>query len=204
MRNRAPFYFIILLGFAILTNSSFGQLPSRSELLLEKYDADRAKGIASLNTRYIASLEKELDIAMAAKKLDEANWIQLKIQSLKDEVRTLEKSVDPVTTETKEKTKTDDFLVGKSIGFPYKDDPSKNGYFSFQDEGKALWLGMKNQSVPREYKPTGKEREYLLTWPGREDGFGTYLITVAADGKTAILVERRNNYSSTGIIEKAD
>lgn len=81
-----------------------------------------------------------------------------------------------------------EFLVGKKIGFPHNNDPTQLGYFSFQKDGKALWLGIGGQAIPREYKATGKPRQFSLWWPERKNQ-GNYQITVGPEGKTAEMVQ---------------
>lgn len=204
MRNSGPTLILSLLCFFGFSLSSFGQLPTRSDLLVEKYEEDRAKGIIALNKRYITKLEKELNVAIAAKKLEEANWIQSKIQILKAEINDPNRSDTSSMTSIEDKTRDPNFLVGKKIQFPNNRDPSQHAYFSFQEDGRAVYIGMGNATVPREYEPTGKSREFKLTWPGRQDDFSTYIITVSPDGKSAELVLRYNNKTSAGVIQDAD
>jgi hypothetical protein len=94
MRIPASRYLFGLLATLVLTLPAFAQLPTKSELILEKYEEERAKGVTALNKRYIAAFEKELDLALAARELEEANTIQLKIQSLKTEMINLDKAPD--------------------------------------------------------------------------------------------------------------
>ena len=204
MRIPASRYLFGLLATLVLTLPAFAQLPTKSELILEKYEEERAKGVTALNKRYIAAFEKELDLALAARELEEANTIQLKIQSLKTEMINLDKAPDTPLSSTVKITIDPEFLVGKTLGIPFNHDPTKTAYFSFQAEEKALWLGPKNQKVERAYKPTGRAREFLLWWPGRPDGFGTYVINIDADGKTATVTERSSNEIVNGVIEDAD
>jgi|TARA_B110000305_G_C19370372_1_gene604159 hypothetical protein len=93
---------------------------------------------------------------------------------------------------------------GKLIEFPHNNDASKKAYLAFYEDGKGAYLGSKDQSIAREYKPTGKTREFIITWPGRQDDFNTYLITISPDGKSATLVLRYNNKTSPRVIQDAD
>lgn len=204
MKNPAPYLTIGLLAFSLFSEASFAQLPTKSELVVKKYEEDRAKGITALNKRYIAAFEKELDLALAAKELEEANAIQKKIESLKAEIEGMSDSPVASLSSTEKITIDPDFLVGKTLGIPFDHDPTKTAYFSFHADGQAYWLGLKNQKVDRAYKPTGKDREFHLWWPERGDDYGASIVKIAPDGKTATVTNQSTNKVVDGIIEDAD
>ena len=81
-----------------------------------------------------------------------------------------------MTTDAKSAEDEATLLVGKSVAYPHSGDPDRLFYISFQKNGEARWLGTKNQSVPRKYKPTGKPREFEIWWEERPD-LGKSLIT---------------------------
>ncbi len=199
MKTRALVFSAVL--FAVFGETASTQTPTRSEILIENYQEDRLKGLVALNRRYIESFQKELTLAMKTGKLEEANWIQLKIKSLVDEIAELEKQVEKAKSGPS-KVDEPDFLVGKTIGFLRGADNAAEYFFSFQKEGNALWLGTKNQQIPRNYKPTGKPREYELWWEARADS--KYTILVSEDGKTAKLIEQFTGNVLDGKIERSD
>ncbi len=167
-----------------------------------KYQEDRSKGLVSLNRRYIESFQTELKTTLSAGKLEEANVIQTKIKSLEEEIVQLEKQAEIVRSRPS-KVDAPDFLVGKTVGFTRGSDQALY-YFSFQEEGKALWLGTKNQAIARTYKPTEKPREFQLWWESRPND-SKYSILVSEDGKSAKVIELFGDGNiSDAIIEKTD
>ena len=104
----------------------------------------------------------------------------MKIKSLEEEIGELEKEAEKVRSGPS-KVDEPDFLIGKTIGFTRGTDPALY-YFSFQEEGKALWLGMKNQAIARTWKSAGKPREFVLWWETRPND-SRYSIIVSEDGK---------------------
>lgn len=87
---------------------------------------------------------------------------------------------------------------------PHAHAPTRLAYYSFHEDGRALWLSVGNAEVDRAYKPTGRAREFLLWWPDRTDGAGTIVINLAPDGKTATVTMRSTNEIVDGVIEDAD
>ncbi len=186
-----------IFGCVLVAVSAVAQLPTRSDLLKKNYDADRVKGLTALNQRYIEAFENELELALKSTNLEEANGIQLQIQSLKAEIIELEKSANKDADLTGE-AKPQNALVGKTVGFPQTKDSTDLVYVSFQEDGKARWLGSKNQSVERAYKKRGGD--FIVWWPARPTQM-TYDISVNADGKTAKVKMISTGEVVDGIIE---
>lgn len=190
---------LIVAAFSI--NSVVAQLSTRGGQLKKRYDEERTKGITLLNQRYIASLKKELSVALREKRLEEANKIQAHVKRLEAEIEMLSKQ-DVELTSVQTKANSETYIVGKSIGFPWDRDPSQQAYFSFQKKGKALWLGTKNQAVPRSYRHTGKLRQYLIWWSPENEERGDYQITIGPEGKTAEMLEVLTGKITAGVVER--
>ncbi len=193
---------VITVSFIVLFLAPLhGELSG--DRVMQSYSEDRARGLIALNERYLAAFEKELNSALQAKKLEEANAIQAYIKTLKVEIEELKSGRAKGAAIAQNKMADESLLVGKTIGFPHPDDPKRTVFFSFQKGGKALWLWTKNAQnpIPREYKPSGKPRQFLLWWPGRG---GNFQITVGAEGNTAELIELRTGRSVLGIIKETE
>ncbi len=161
-------------------------LPTRSELVDERYTADRSRGLITLNKRYLELYQVELDIALEAKKLDEANAIKLNIKRLNDEIASLAKASVARMEDSSSDAGSDEFalLAGKKIEFPMFGAPDKDVALSFQKDGAAVWHGLGGTQVERSYKPTEKARTFVVWWAQRSAQL-EYEITVSEDGRTA-------------------
>ena len=191
-----------ITALQIATPSSFADPPTQGERLKESYHEDRAKELIKLNRRYIDSFQKELDALLAPKKLEEANKIQMHIKALEAEIQALKaERAKAKTTSDAKSTKADaTLLIGKTLAYAHHADDGMLYYVSFQKNGKAQWLGNRNQSVPRVYEPTGKPRQFAL-WSAQRPDFGKTIITVGPKGKTAHVIVHTGKITK-GTIER--
>ncbi|MDF1816558.1 MAG: hypothetical protein P1V20_30430 [Verrucomicrobiales bacterium] len=179
---------------------------------LRRIEGDEAKAIQRFNSTYCTALEKMAVALTKANKIDEAIAIKKIIDQKTEQNKALQmvaaedgQTAKPPIGSTRKKDddfEMETFLVGKTFGFPRQD--GVEVYYSFQEDGKALWLGPGNQAIERAYKTTKKPRQIFIWWPERGiDGIGRATLTVEQDGVTAEIYEFSPDRTTKGKLSKS-
>jgi len=201
MKAINPFVFRIVVVLLLVAGAaiSYAELPSRSEQLKNRYQLDRAKGLKTLSERYLELYSAEMKRVLAAGELEEANTIKTKIETLREEVELMSAVMSGDSDAGPGDAQS--LLEGVTIFFRHDRHPDPDSSYVFKKDGEAIWAEAGDASVPRQYKATEKPRQFLLWWLGH-DLQPVWEITVAADGKTAMLRNTSNDYTAEGRIEK--
>ena len=190
-----------LIAAALLCQTVFADLPTRTEQLDRQFQDDRARGLIALNERYVADFQKELAIVMKAGNLEEANSIKAEIQKLVTEISELKGSLENLEEGAEAMADDESLLEGKTIMFPHNTKPEELVGLRFLENGEAVWIGLGGREVEREFRKMDEERKFFVWWPARGDLSG-YEVTVSEDGKTAEVVLDNGTYKAVAEIKR--
>ncbi len=193
---------ISVLFFLCLGTTVSAQLPTRGELLLKRYDEDRAKGLMKLNESYVATFRTELQTSMQAGRLEEANALKAKIEALEAENADLSKAL-AVAEKKAANPEKEHLLAGKTVHFPHDRDESFTARLVFLEEGKVYFIGLGNRKSEWGYEQ-GDSPLIFHTWMiGRSKENGL-LVTITDPQATKATVRYGPSKTVEGVIRRSD
>ena len=200
MRSRFPSAFAVLFVL-FLAGAASAQLPTRGELLLKRYEEDRAKGLMKLNESFIATFRTELQNSMQSGRLEEANNLKAKIEALEAENAELSKAL--AASEAKAGPEKEHVLAGKTVHFPHDREESFTARLVFLEGGKVYFIGLGNRKSEWSYEQ-GDSPLIFHTWmQGRSKESGL-LVTITDPQAEKAMVRYGPGKTVEGVIRRSD
>lgn len=201
MKSRFTSAVSVLFLLCMATTAS-AQLLTRGELMLKRYEEDRAKGLMKLNESFIATFRTELQNSMQSGRLEEANALKTKIEALLTENAELSKAL-AVAEKKAANPEKEHLLAGKTIHFPHSRDESFTARLVFLEGGKVNWIGLGNHKVEWNYEQ-GDSPLIFRTWMPGAPKDGGMVVTITDPQVTKATVRYGEGKTVEGVIRRSD
>ncbi|HRQ87962.1 MAG TPA: hypothetical protein PLA50_04145 [Bacteroidia bacterium] len=201
MKSRFTSAASVLFLLCMATTAS-AQLPTRGELVLKRYEEDRAKGLTKLNESFIATFRTELQNSMQSGRLEEANALKAKIEALLAENAELAKAL-AIAEKKAANPEKENLLVGKTVHFPHDRNESFTVRLVFLEGGKVNWIGLGNHKVGWNYEQGDSPLVFRAWMPGSSKDNGM-VITIADPQATKATVRYGSSKTVEGVIRRSD